>query len=152
VFGNRAFGAKLAAALAVIALLGIRAVALDHARRPSLVTILLEAEKRDGTRVRVSDLRVVASDAAGFEVEAGGVRARVTPAAAVAPGDLISITARVDARGPALRLEDVRPLPGGWLAPYGGGFSLALAFLVAVNFLRHFAWRPSAARVEGVPE
>jgi hypothetical protein len=77
----------------------------------------------------------------------------VTPAAPVAPGDRIALAARVDARSSTLRLEEVHRLPEGrWWSRYGGLLSFAVLFLVAVNFLRHFAWRPSAVRVEGVPE
>jgi len=152
VFGNKAFGVRLAAALAVVALLGVASVKLEERIRPTLDKILLQAEASDGARVHVAEGRVTASDASGFVLEADGVRARVTPAAPVAPGDRIALTARIEARGPSLRLEEFRKLPGGWSAPYGGLLSIVLLLLVALNFVRHFAWRPEAARVEGVPE
>lgn len=151
-FGNKAYGARLAAALAVVALLGVAAVKVEERVRPPLDRILLLAEALDRARVHIAECRVTASDASGFVVEADGVHARVTPAAPVAPGDRIALTARVEARGPSLRLEEFRKLPDGWSAPYGGVLSIVLLLLVALNFLRHFAWRPEAARVEGVPE
>ena len=151
-FRNKAFGAKLAAALTLVALLSVRAVAVNQVDHPSLGTILLQVEKRDGTRVEVREARVVSSDPAGFVVEEGGFQARVTPAAPVAPGDRIALAARVDARSSTLRLEEVRRLPEGLFRPYGGLLSIGIVLLVAGNFLRHFAWRPSAVRVEGVPE
>lgn len=151
-FRNRFFGLKLAAVLAGIAALGVTCVLREEAVHPTLDRILLRADRLEGSVVRVDRARVVASDADGFDIEVGGVRARVTPAAPLAPGEEIDLTAKVQARGPSLRLEAFQRRPSGWPARNGGFLSLLLSILVVLNFLRHFAWRPSAARVEGVRE
>lgn len=150
-FSNRGLGWKLAAALALVAGLAIVSAVRGSTIHPALWRCTAEPARWDGTELWLSGSRVLASDAAGFEIEHLGARARVVPASPVAAGDIVDLTGTFESRGPVVRSTRVQVSP-----PAAGArllseaVSLAVLALILLNFLRHFAFRPRAVQVEGV--
>ena len=150
-FSNKALKWKLAAALAVVAGLGILSAVRGNPIHPALWRCTAQPKRWDGAELWLSGSRVLASDAGGFEIEHQYARARVVPAAPVAAGDIVDLTGTFQARGSVILLGKVKVVP-----PAAGqrllseAVSLAVLALILLNFLRHFAFRPGAVRVEGV--
>ena len=150
-FSNRAFGWKLAAALVVIAGLGLLSEQRGRSIQPSLWRCLAQPERWNGSSLWLQNMEVVSSDPDGFLVESNGVRARVLPAAPVAPGDVVSLTGTFHAAGPMIRSKEVRKsAPLGRARRLSEFVSVAVLALILLNFLRHFAFRPAVAQIEGV--
>lgn len=150
-FGNRRLGWKLAAALAAIAGLGLLSWAKGRSIHPSLWRCMAQPARWDGAGVWLSPALVTASDAGGFEIEMAGVRARVAPAAPVAPGETVALTGTFTAQGPLIRAKEVRKVAeSSGSRTLSVAVSIAAVLLVLLNFLRHFAFRPKVAQVEGV--
>jgi len=151
VFSNRGFGWKLAAALAVVAGLGLLSERRGQSIQPSLWRCLAQPERWDGTALWLQNMNVVASDPDGFLIESNGVRSRVVPASPVAPGDVVSLTGTFHAAGPLIRTKEVRKsATAGRARRLSEVVSAAILALILLNFLRHFAFRPAAAQIEGV--
>ncbi len=150
-FSNRGFGWKLLAALAIVAGMGLLSDRRGNSIQPSLWRCVAQPARWDGTALWLSGLTVTASDAEGFDVRKNDVRARVVPAAPVAPGDAVALTGTFHAAGPLIRSKEVRKVaPTGRWRRVSEIVSIAMLALIGLNFLRHFAFRPKAAHVEGV--
>jgi hypothetical protein len=150
-FRTKGFGWKLAAAATVIAALGIVSALRGESINPSLRRCLVQPARWDGTPVWFAQARVVASDLQGFEIDVQGVRVRVSPAAALAPQDTVAITGTFRAAGPRIELKEVRKIPEKARSRLlSEAVSIAVLLLVLLNFLRHFAFRPKAAQIQGV--
>jgi len=151
VFSNKGFGWKLLAALAVVAGMGLLSERLGQSIQPSLWRCAAQPARWDGAALRLSGLTVTASDAEGFDVRRDDVRARVVPAAPVAPGDTVALTGTFHAAGTLIRSKEVRKTPAGTATrTLSEVVSAAVLGLILLNFLRHFAFRPKMAQVEGV--
>ena len=73
------------------------------------------------------------------------------PAAPVAPGDTVALTGTFHAAGTLIRSKEVRKTPAGTATrTLSEVVSAAVLGLILLNFLRHFAFRPKMAQVEGV--
>ena len=150
-FSNRGFGWKLAAALAIVAGFGLLSAIRGEAIHPSLWRCLAQPARWDGAELWLSDAKVLRSDTEGFEIEFKGARARAIPAAGVAPGDTVSLVGTFRAQGSVIRTAKVQKSADGEAARrLSVGVSIAVLALVLLNFLRHFAFRPKVAQVEGL--
>jgi hypothetical protein len=151
VFSNRGFAWKLGSGLAMAVLLGILSAKRGQSIHPELWRCLAEPGRWEGTPLRLRGVRVIESDAAGFDIDVQGSRARVVPAACVAPGDAIVLAGTFRAAGPLVQMAEFRkdPEPGDAVRLSEIASILVLAG-VLLNLLRHFAFRPGVIQVHGV--
>lgn len=149
-FDNSRFGFKFAAALAVVAGMGILSARLGDSIQPSLWRCVAQPARWDGTALWLPKARVVASDVHGFEIEVQGARARAVPAAGVGPGDTVAVTGTFRAEGPVIQVKRVhKAADSAGPRRLSEAVSIAVLALVLLNFLRHFALRPKAFQVGG---
>lgn len=150
-FGNSLYGWKLLGACGLLALLGAQARRRGLDVDPHLWECLAEPGRRDGAALLLRQARVLSVREAEFRIEVEGQEVLVRGSAPVQPGDLGSLEATFESRGPALRLvrwqTDPRPGAAGKLL-----FALQVATLAGVllNFARHFSFRPSVLQAEAM--
>lgn len=149
-FSNRGFGWKLSGALALVAGLGVLSAWRGNSINPSAWRCLAQPDRWDGTPLRVAGRVHSVSPGAGFSLAVGSVLLPVAGPAPVSRGEHVEVTGTFEGGvAPRLRLADLRRV-----APDGAGrgpavaVSLLVLMLVGANFLRHFSFRPEAARVE----
>ncbi len=149
-FSNRRFGWKMAGAVALVLGLGALSAAAGSRVKPAAWQCLAQPEKWDGREVWIPGARVLSVERDGFVLEANALPFRVAGRADVRPDEWVGVAGTFEAAGPRLRLRELRK-PG----PLGGTrwivelVSLVVLAVVLLNFLRHFAFRPDLARVEG---
>lgn len=149
-FGDRAWGWKVGAALAVAAAFGVHSYMHGTRVDPELWRCLTQPERWSGTRLRLH-ARIVGLTDAGYVVEQDLVR---LPVRGLPPGPVgtwveIRGTFRADGRLDAERARVPVAYPGG--RPLVEIVSVLVLALVAANFFRHFRGRPSVLRLEGPP-
>jgi len=148
VFGNKGYGWKLLAGLAVVALLGVYASKQGDEINPSLWRVLAEPRRWDGTTVWIPEAWLVSAGAQEYEIVRAESRLRVK---GPPPGPVGSrITLRAVFRGDAPRLEalEARVLPWSNRRRRAMEIVSVLVLLgVTLNLLRHFAFRPQALHV-----
>jgi len=151
VFSNRAFGWKLAGALALVLALGAASAAGGRFINPAPWRCLAQPARWDGTRLWIPSARILSAGPDSFVLETEGLPFEVRGRAAVAPGDVVGVSGTFDAAGPHLRLREWRKGSGlrGWRR-IAEAVSFVVLALILLNFLRHFACRPALARAEGV--
>jgi hypothetical protein len=150
IFGNRAYGAKLAAAVVLVAVFGI----LSHLRaaklKPALSHCLAQPERFDGAPVWFSSARVASVHEGGWVVASDDVEVRVPGPAPAAPGTPIALSGTFRAQGPR-----VDPLRHRLLPPDSGArrrlveaVSLLVLLGVLANAARAFRLVPSRIQLE----
>jgi hypothetical protein len=150
VFGNRAYGWKLAGAIALVLALGALSGVRGPLAKPAAWECLAQPERWDGRELWIPGGLVLSADADGFLLEAGGLPLRVQGRAALAAGDRVGVAGTFEAAGPRVRLREWRKSASpGWTRRLMEAVSIAVLAVVLLNFLRHFAVRPEKARVEG---
>ena len=144
-FGNKAYGWKLAAGLAVIAALGVSAGLRGELLNPSVWRCLADPASMDGSSLWVPSARIIAVRDGDYEVRVGDAQIRVTGRAPGPAESRIALTAVFRAEGPRLEPLQTRPLPEGELSRrLMEAVSVLVTLGVLVNFGRHFGFRPKA--------
>lgn len=149
-FGNKGYGWKLAASLAVA--VGFAALCAWRGRdvKPWVGRCLARPEAFDGRIVWIPGGRVEAVEAGGFVVNANGARVRVLSGLDVRAGDRVEVRGAFRAAGPRVEAHEIRKLPPHarlrWVLEI---VSVAVLVAVVANLLRAFSFHPEALRVEG---
>jgi hypothetical protein len=149
VFGNKGYGWKLAAGLALIAVLGVDCAVRGDWINPSIWRCVAWPSRTDGDRIWVPLARVVEVRERDYDVDSSGVRIRVSGPAPAAVESRIALIAVFHAEGP--RLE---PLKTRLLSPGDGSrwameiVSVLVTLGVLANFARYFLFRPAPLQVE----
>lgn len=151
-FGNKGYGWKLAAGLALIAAFGVHAALSGTWVNPSIWRCVAEPSRADGLQIWVPGAQVIAVRDRDYEIESGSVRIRVSGPAPAPVESWISLIAVFRAEGP--RLEPLRSR----LLPSGGRTRRAMEIVsvlvtlgVLANFARHFLVRPKLLQIEREP-
>lgn len=149
-FSDRAWGWKVAAALAVIAGLGLLSERQGRRINPAVWRCVAQPARWDGTPLWLPRVQVVEVAPDAYVIEQDRVRLTVRGAPPVPAGTWIELRGLFRAEGPRLDPQRVRvPGPGRrWVVE---AVSLAVLALVLANFLRHFRSRPSAVQAKGAP-
>lgn len=148
-FGNRAYGLKLAAAAALVALLGVWSHQRATDINPSVERCVLHPERYDGTRLWIPSGTIESSRPGGFVLGVDGLSIPVSGEAPAPAGAPVRLTGTFRAAGPRIELDEARAIP-----PRGRFRRLAVAvsalvlLAVLANFARHFAFRPKVLRAE----
>lgn len=151
-FGNRGYGWKLAAGIALIAAFGVHAGLRGDWINPSVWRCLAEPSRADGLQIWVPMARVVGVRERDYEIEVGSVRIRVSGPAPVPAGSRISLVAVFHAEGPRLEPLRARPLaPGDRTRRAMELVSLIVTLGVLANFARSFLFRPNLLQLEREP-
>ena len=151
-FGNKGYGWKLAAGLALIAGFGVLSHHREDWLNPSVWRCLAEPSRADGLRIWVPAARVVGVRDRDYEIESGSVRIRVTGPAAGPVDSRISLLAVFHAEGPRLEPLRCRLLPpGDRLRRAMEIVSVLVALGVLANFSRSFLIRPKLLQIEREP-
>jgi hypothetical protein len=149
VFGNRGYGWKLAAGLAVIAAFGVDAARRGDWINPSVWRCIAEPDRADGREIWVPAARVLAVRDHDYEIEANSVRIRVSGPAPAPAGSRISLVAVFHADGPRLEPRRSRPLPPSDRFRRAMELVSVLVTLgVLANFARSFLFRPKLLQIE----
>ena len=148
-FGDKAWGAKVAAALAVVALLGLWSWHRGRRINPEVWRCLAQPARWDGTELRFA-ATVVETSGQDYVVEQDRVRLRVRGAPPATAGTRIEVRGTFRADGPRLDAERVR-VPGPGRRRVVEAVSLLVLALVLANLHRHFRSRPSAFQAKGAP-
>ena len=148
-FSNKAYGWKLAAALFVIAGLGVYASRKGESINPPLWRCVVEPQRWDGTTLWLPFARIASLGESSFEVDATDARIRVIGKAPAGIGSAVTLRGVFRAEGPRIELIDSRALP-----PDLGGrrrlmeaVSVLVVLGVLANFARHFLVRPKVLHV-----
>jgi hypothetical protein len=149
VFGNRFYGWKLGAALAVIATFGVLAGIRGERINPSLWRCLADPAETEGRKIWVPSARIVAVGDRDYRIRTGTVEVRVAGQAPAPAESRISLVAIFRRDGPSLEPLRSRILPGSdrtrrWMEVA----SVLVALGVLVNLARHFRFRPTLLQVE----
>lgn len=148
-FRNSAFGWKLGGSLLLSAALAAFSGWRGEFTHPPAWKCLAQPERWHGEELRVLG-RVLSVGREDFVLLWQEARLTVRHARIPSPGADVEVVGTLDRDGPCLRARDWRALPPRtryrWI---GEAVSLAVLALILANFLRHFAFRPEAARLEG---
>ena len=149
-FGNEGLRWKLAAALAVIALLGVSSERQGELRNPSIWRCLAQPERFKDRTLWIPAATVLSSGPTDHVIRNGVARIRVNGPAPAAPGTSVAYVAVFRAEPPHLEPLETRTLPASdWHRRLMEGVSILVALLVFANFARHFLFRPKVLQVEG---
>jgi len=147
VFRNAFFGWKLGGALALAAAMTAYSGWRGESILPPAGKALAQPDRWHGEVLRV-DGPVLSRSEEEFTVLWQEVPLRVRGASPSAPGEPVEAVGTLDRDGPRLLLRAARrPPPRAKLRWIWEGISIAVLALILANFLRHFAYRPEAARV-----
>jgi len=150
VFGNKGYGWKLGAALALIALLGISAGLRGDTINPSVWRCLSESRRWEGTRIWVPGARIIVVRDHDYEIRSGIAQVRVAGPAPAPVESRISLNAVFHGDGPILEPLQTRVLPAqDHLRRVMEVVSVLVALAVLANFGRHFLFRPRILQVKG---
>lgn len=148
-FDDRAWGAKVAAALALLAGLGVLSSVRGDEVRPPLSRCLLWPEFHDGAPVWIPAAPVTRTTPDGFVVRFNRLDVQVRGPAPVSPGALVGVRGRFRAADGSIDLDAWRPvgrlIDTRWLVEL---VSVLVLAAVLWNFLRHFAVRRKLLDVE----
>jgi hypothetical protein len=148
VFGNKAYGWKLGAALALIAAMGVMASKRGDPINPSLWRCLSDPPHWNGKHLWLPTADVVAVRDADYDLVSGDIRMRVAGRPPSASSSRVTLTAVFHADGPFLEQLEVRPIPSG--SPHRRLMevvSVLVVLGVLANFARHFLFRPEVLQV-----
>jgi hypothetical protein len=149
VFRNSSYGWKLGGALALAAALAAFSAWRGESIHPPAWRCLAEPDRWHGAELRVIG-PVLSAGKEDFVVLWQEVPLTVGHASPPSKGEDVEIVGVLDKDGPRLRARDWRLLPPRakrrWIWE---GVSLAVLAIILANFLRHFAFRPEAARLGG---
>lgn len=149
-FRNSRYGWKLGGALALAAAMTATSAWRGGSIHPAAWRCLAEPERWHGVELRVMG-EVISRGEGTFVLRWQEVLLEVRGSYAPPPGESVEAVGTLDKDGPHLRLREYRRLsPRSRLRWIWEGISLAVLGLILVNFLRHFAFRPEAARVKGL--
>ncbi len=149
IFSNRAWGWKLAAALGIVALLGVHSAVEGSRVKPSLARCLAEPARWDGARVWITSGTVVQTGPEAWVFRTDGHSVRVPGAAPAEAGAGVSLAGRFRADGPRIDPTRTRLLPPSSLTRrWMELLSIAVALLVLCNAARAFNLDPKRLQVE----
>ena len=115
-FSNRGYAAKLAAALAVIAGMGVWCAKRGDTINPALWRCVVEPRRWDGTRLWVPAARIVSSRQDEYEIQTAELRIRVVGRPPAEPGRSVSLAGVFRADGSSRSAPTSRvsaPTPAG---------------------------------------
>lgn len=148
-FGNRGFGLKLGAGLAVAAAFAAYSGWRGAGVKPAPWRCVAEPDKWDGRTLWVPSACVLWVRPDAFGVVAQDVPLTVR-GSGVSEGDQIEFLGTFRASGPRVDLVRARVLPPHarlrWVVEV---VSLAVLAFVLLNFVRHFRYRPGALQGRG---
>jgi hypothetical protein len=145
IFGNRAYGAKLAAALVLVAVFGVLSDLRAARLKPPLSRCLAQPQRFDGAVVWFTDARVASVHEGGWIVASDDVEVRVPGPAPAAPGTPLSLSGTFRAQGPRVDPLRHRILPASAVPRRRliEAVSLLVLLGVLVNAARAFRLVPS---------
>ena len=148
-FSNRAYGWKLGAALALIAVLGVYAAQRGEGINPALWRCVVEPRRWDNTTIWLPIARVLSVGGSDFEVAAGDARIRVVGQPPAGVGARLSLRGVFRADGPRLEMIQARTVPDNLERRrlLMEVVSILVALAVIANFVRHFALRTNVLQV-----
>jgi hypothetical protein len=149
VFRNSAYGWKLGGALALAAALAAFSAWKGESIHPPAWKCLAQPDLWHGEELRVLG-KVLSVGREDFVLLWQEAPLTVRHARIPSPGADVEVVGTLDRDGPCLRARGWRALPPRarfrWIWE---AVSLAVLALILANFLRHFAFRPEAARLGG---
>lgn len=149
IFDNRAWGWKLAAALAVVALLGVYSAVRGSGLKPSLARCLAEPARWDGAAVWITSGTVAQTSPEAWVLRTDGHSVRIPGPAPAGAGADVSLAGRFRADGPRIDPTRTRLLPASSLTRrWMELLSITVALLVLFNAARAFNFDPKRLQVE----
>ncbi len=153
-FRNSFYRVKLAAALALIAVLGVYAGKRGETINPMLWRCLAQPERWNNQRLWIPRAYIVEVLETSYVIRSGDPQAllRIDGPAPGKSGDLISVIGTFRSDGPRLEQDRSRVFPPQfhlrWVIE---AVSVLVVLGVLLNFARHFLFRPKLLQVEGDP-
>jgi len=150
VFGNKGYRWKLAAALALIAGLGVEAALRGEPTNPSVWRCLSEPPRWNGQSIWIPVARIVSVHDRDYEIHSGIVDIRVAGASPGPADSRVALIAVFHADGPFLEPLQTRLLPPGTRSRRLMEIvSVLVTLAVFANFAKHFLFRPKLLQAEG---
>jgi hypothetical protein len=149
IFDDRAWGAKLAAALALVVGLGVLSAVRGDSLKPALSRCLAEPQRWEGTRLWIPGGLVAEAGTSDWILSADDRTVRVEGPPPGPRGTSVSVAGTFRASGPALADARASRRPASpWTRRAMEAASLVVALLVLANAARAFRLDPARLRME----